>query len=250
MRKGKVQKIDYDIERLGSMADKYYNEGKFLSSLRLAYRQYELYGGDGDIYARLADIYEGMGLHASAINWLYKFLDEADPQDFPDIFEGLAVNYLNMGQETHAAYYYNRLIDTDESLPIEAKQDIIDAFAKPTKSGIRFVYPPEIADYSKELEQGSRALKAGDCKNAVRLLGSVAKGAKEYAQAKEMQAVAHLLSGEESEAEKICLELLQTHPDNARALATLSAVYLEQGKTEESKEIALRTGTGKYRRFI
>lgn len=241
----KVKKIDYDIDRLGAMSDKYYNEGKLLSALRLAYRQYELYGGDGDIYTRLADIYEGMGLHASAINWLYRFIDVAEVDDLPDIYEGLAVNYLNMGQENYSAYYYNRLIDADASLPIEAKQDILDAFSKPKKAGFRFVYPPEAADYSKELELGSRALKAGDCKRAVKTFELIEKGSKEYAQAKEMQAVAHLLAGEESEAEKICLELLETKPSDTRALATLSAVYLEQGKKEESREIALKLSSTK-----
>ncbi len=236
----KVKKIDYDIDRLGAMSDKYYNEGKLLSALRLAYRQYELYGGDGDIYTRLADIYEGMGLHASAINWLYRFIDIAEVDDLPDIYEGLAVNYLNMGQENYSAYYYNRLIDADASLPIEAKQDILDAFSKPKTAGFRFVYPPEAADYSKELELGSRALKAGNCKLAVKAFEQIEKGSKEYAQAKEMQAVAHLLAGQECEAEKICLELLETKPNDTRALATLSAVYLEQGKKDESREIALK----------
>ncbi|MBO5240833.1 MAG: tetratricopeptide repeat protein [Clostridia bacterium] len=239
-KKGKVEKIDYDIDRLGFMADKYYNEGKFLSALRFAYRQYELCGGDGDIFTRLADIYEGMGLHASAINWLYKYMDVGEEQDFPEIFESLAVNYLNMGQENCSAYYYNRLIDVDESLPIEAKQDILDVFSKPKNAGFRFVYPPEAADYSKELDAGSRALKAGDCKRAVEMFRQIEKGSKQYAQAKEMQAVAHLLAGEEDEAERICLELLETKPEDTRALATLSAVYLEQEKKEESQKIALK----------
>ena len=135
MRKSsKVRKIDYDIERLGAMADKYYNEGKLLSAVQFAYRQYELYGGDGDIYTRLADIYEALGLHASAINWLYKFMDIAEIDELPDIYEGLAVNYLNMGQENYSAYYYNRLIDADASVPMEAKQDILNAFSKPKSS--------------------------------------------------------------------------------------------------------------------
>ena len=241
----KVKKIDYDIDRLGAMSDKYYNECKLLSALRLAYRQYEFYGGDGDIYTRLADIYEGMGLHASAINWLYRFIDIAEVDDLPDIYEGLAVNYLNMGQENYSAYYYNRLIDADATLPIEAKQDILDAFSKPKTAGFRFVYPPEAADYSKELEMGSRALKAGNCKLAVKTFELIEKGSKEYAQAKEMQAVAHLLAGEESQAENICLELLETKPNDTRALATLSAVYLEQGKKEQSQEIALKLYSSK-----
>ncbi len=222
------------------MADKYYNEGKYVSALRLAYRQYELYGEDGEICTRLADIYEGMGLHSSALNWWYRFLDIATEEELPDIFEGLAVNYLNLGQETQSAYYYNRLIDADEALPEETKMDIVNAFSKDKRSLFRFVYPPKLADYSKEIDYGSRALKSGDCKRAIDVLSRVAKGSKDYAAAKEMQAVAYLLAGDIAQAREACEELLLENPDDIRVQATLAAVYLEDGKEAESREIALR----------
>lgn len=221
-------------------ADKYYNEGNYIAALRLAYRQYDLYGGDGDIFTRLSDIYEGMGLHASAINWWYRFLDIAETEDLPDIYEGLAVNYLNMGNEAQSAYYYNQLVDSDATLPEETKLDIAEAFSKDKRERFRFVYPPRLADFSKEIDMGSHALKLGDCKRAVQVLDRVEKGSKDYAHAKEMQAVAHLLAGEDKRAENICTELLAETPDDVRVLATLAAVYLEQGRTEESKQIALK----------
>ena len=240
MEKGKIAKIDFSEERLARQADKYYNEGKYFSALRLAYRQYENYGGDGDIFARLCDIYEGMNLHGSAINWWFRFLDIADEQDLPDIYEGLAINFLNLGNETQSAFYYNQLIDADASISEEVKMDIVDAFSKDKRDNFRFVYPPKLADYSKEIEQGSRALKVGDCERAIHTLDKVAEGAKGYEKAKELQAVAYLLSGDADQAEKICLQLLQAYPDDVRVLATLSAVYLEQDKKEESKALALR----------
>lgn len=240
MKERKTMKIDYSSKRLGMQADKYYNEGKYLSALRLAYRQYELYGGDGEVFTRLADIYEGMGLHSSANNWWYRFLDIADEEDLPDIYEGLAVNYLNMGQEAHSAYYYNRLMDADETLPEETKMDIVDAFSKDKRSLFRFVYPPKLADYSKELDHGSRALKAGDCKRAITILDKVVKGSKEYAAAQEMQAVAYLLDGEVEKARNTCEALLEEEPDDIRVLATLAAVYLEEGREEESRALALK----------
>ena len=130
MDKRKTAKIDYSLERLSSQADKYYNEGKYLSALRLAYRQYDLYGGDGDVFARLCDIYEGMGLHGSALNWWYRFLDIATEEDLPEIYEGIAVNYLNLGNESQAAYYYNLLIDSDAMIPAETKREIAESFVK------------------------------------------------------------------------------------------------------------------------
>lgn len=240
MKDGKTVTIDQSRKRLAALADKYYNEGNYLSALRLAYKELELYGGDGDVYTRLSDIYEGMGLHGSALNWWFRFLDIAETEDLPDIYEGLAVNYLNMGNETQSAYYYNKLIDVDDTLPEEVKMDIVDAFSKDKTQGFRFVYPPQLADYTQELDTGSKALKAGDCKRAVALLSLVEKGSKDYASAQEMLAVARLLSGEVDEAEKICQTLLEENPDDIRILATLAAVYLEQGRNEESKQIALR----------
>ena len=89
----KTMAIDYSRKRLAKLADKFYNEGKYLSALRFAYEELNGYGEDVDVFARFADIYEGMGLHLSAINWFSRFLDVAADEDFPDVYEGLAVNY-------------------------------------------------------------------------------------------------------------------------------------------------------------
>ncbi len=240
MKDGKTVRIDFSRARLASLADKYYNEGKYLSALRLAYKEMELYGGDGDVYARFSDIYEGMDLHLSAINYWYRFLDEADESDFPDIYEGLAANYLHLGNETQAAYYYNKLLEVDDSLPEETKQDIIDAFSKEKRDKFRFVYPPRLADYTEEVDGGSEALKTGNCKRAIELLSVVERGSKDFAAAREMQAIAHLLDGDTQAAKAACFELLEEIPDDVRVLATLAAVYLEEGDTESSKKLALQ----------
>ena len=234
----KTRKIDFSCRRFGKMADKYYNEGNYVSALRFAYKQLHLYGGDADIYARLADIYEGMSLNGSALKWWFRLLDIADEEDLPDVYEGIAINYLNLGNEGQAAYYYNRLIDADDNLPEETKLDIAAAFSTKKRDKFRFVYPPKLADYSNEVSLGSKALKAGDCARAISMLDKVEKGSKEYVSAKEMQAVSYLLAGQADVAETICLDLLQDAPDNVRVKATLAAVYLEEGKTEESRLLA------------
>ena len=221
---GSTKAIDFSRKTLGKIADKFYNDGKYLSALRLAHKEQEEHGNDPDVFARLADIYEAMGLHGSAINCLFQLLDIAHEDDLPEVYESLAANFLSLGNESQAAYYYNKLIDVDETIPVETKLDIAEAFSVKKKDKFRFVYPPELADYSKEVAVGSKALKMGDCKRAVAEFSKIAKGAKEYASAKEMQAVAHLLAGEKDEAEKICLALLQDDPDDIRALATLAAV--------------------------
>lgn len=240
MAKKKEKKIDFSSKRLGNLADKFYNEGNYLSALRFAYRQLEEYGGDGDAYARLSDIYEGMSLNGSAVNWWFRFLDIADESDLPDIYEGLAVNFLNLGNESISAFYYNKLIDVDDSLPEESKFDIVSAFSSAKKSGFRFVYPPHLADYTQELTIGSRALKKGDCDRAIEELSKVEKGSKDFATAKEIQAVAYLLKGDPKSAETLCLEALEEKPDDVRVQSTLAAAYLEQNRETDSKEIAVK----------
>ncbi len=240
MKEKKTKRIDLSRKRIAHLADEYYNEGDFLSALRFAHRELEEYGGDADVYARLCDIYEGMHLQGSALNYWFRYLDVADPEDLPDIYEGLAANFLSMGNERQAAYYYEKLVDADDSLPEETRMEIIEAFAQDKRAKFRFVYPPKLADYSTELSLGSRALKAGDCQRAIAAFDKVEKGAKEYNTAKEMQAVAYLLDGKVKEAENACLEVLEDFPDEVRVLATLAAVYLEQDRKEESLVLAKR----------
>lgn len=236
---GKVRKIDFSRGRLGIMADKYYNEGNFVSALKFAHRELNEYGGDGEVFARLADIYEGMQLQGTAIRWWFRYLDVATEEELPDVYESLAVNFLTLGQESQSAYYYNQLLNADEeNLPEDFKMDIAEAFASPKKSKLRFVYPPRLADYSEEIRIGSQALKLGDCDRAIQEFSTVTKGSKQYAQAMEMCAVAHLLKGETEAAELVCNDLLQIEPDNVRVLATLAAVYIEQGRNAESRAIA------------
>ncbi len=243
MKGNKVQKFDFSRERLSLLTDKFYHEGKFLSALKIAYRELNAYDGDGELFARFSDIYEGMNLQGTAINWWFRYLDIAKEEDLPEVYEGLAVNFLNLGQESASAYYYNKLIDVDDTLTEESKFDIAEAFSTSKKEKFRFVYPPRLADYSKEVNLGSNALKHGKLDKAVEEFSKVERGSKQYGQAMEMQAIALLLSGKAEEAEKTCQQLLEDEPNNIRAYATLAAVYLEQGRKEESKALALRLTT-------
>lgn len=240
MTERKVLKIDFSRNRLRERAEKYYDEGNYLSALRFTYKEMSLYGGNGETYMMLSDIYENMELYSSAVNCWFRFMDNCTGDDLPDIYEGLAVNYLNMGNEAQSAFYYNKLIDADDTLTEENKVEIAETFARDKRSNFRFVYPPRFADYSGETEAGARALKSGDCKRAISILSKVEEGSPDYERAREIQAVAYLLSGRAKEAEKICLALIDGNQENVQALATLAAVYTEQGKHEESKAVAFR----------
>ena len=84
-REQKVLKIDFSRRRLRERAEKYYDEGNYLSALRFTYKEMSLYGGDGDIYTMLSDIYENMELYSSAVNCWFRFMDNCSGEDLPDI---------------------------------------------------------------------------------------------------------------------------------------------------------------------
>lgn len=236
----KVRTIDYGRRLLRSQAEKRYGEGDYLSALRFTGRELALYGADADSYARLADIYENMGLYTSALNCWFRFVDVCSTEDLPDAYEGLAVNYLNLGNDAQSAYYYNKLIDADDTLTGGDKAQIAEMFSVEKSSGFRFVYPPELADYRAETARGGAALKNGDLDGAVYYLSQVKKGAKAYAAAQEMLAVATLLKGDSEGAEEICRALLKENENDVQALSTLSAIYSEEDRREESRKIAER----------
>lgn len=243
MKQTKVKTIAFDSDLYARVAEKYYREGNHIAALKYSHKQLE-HADDvwlkAEAYTRLCDLYEDMGLNAQAVAYLFEYLDICDEEELPDVYESLAVNFLNLGNESQSAYYYNKLIDVDDTLPEETRQDIIDAFSKQKNSGYRFVYPPKKADYAKEMELGGKALKNGAFEKAVSMFSSVEKGAKDYPEAMELQAVAHLLSDNAKQAEQVCDELLKDYPNRVQAMATLAAVYLEQGRAEESKQLALK----------
>lgn len=237
---GKTRRIDFSAKRLNAMAEKFYNEGNYVSALRFTFREIEENGESPISLNRLCDIYENLGLNSTAIKYLFKLLDISDEIDYPDVYEGLAVNYLNMGKEAQSAFYYNCLIDADESISSEMKLEIAEAFAQKPKSPFKISYPPRLAEYHEELDIAARALKRGDCKTASRALVKVEKGSKHYETAREMLSLSYVLSGKLEEAKSVCEEILQTNPDSIRAWATLAATYLESKEFDKSKEIAVK----------
>ncbi|MBQ8320073.1 MAG: tetratricopeptide repeat protein [Clostridia bacterium] len=225
-------------ERLRSMAENYYADGNYIAALRFLYKEFQEYGGDFEGYLRMADAYENLGLNAYALKWLFQALDIAEEEDLPDLYEGIAVNFLSLGEEAASAYYYNLLIGVDDTLTKENKMEIAAAFSKNKKDAFRFVWPPELADFSPELDAGAQELKDGNTRNAIEQFSKVEKGSREYLDARQMMAVSHLLEGETSEAEKLCLEALEIDPYHIQTRSTLAAVYLEQGRPEESLALA------------
>ncbi len=240
----KILSFEKNKTRLKRLSDKYIDEGNFVQALRFLFQELQETEDVADVHIRIADAYERMNLYGSAINHLFLALHECEyEEDLPDIYEGLGANFMHLGIDNQSAYYYNRLIDADDTLTDENKYEIAQAFAKDKRDMFHFVYPPVLADYSKEMEEGSKLLKSGACDRAAAIFASVPKGNEDYVEAKQLEAVSLLLNGDAAGAEAVCQKVLADSPDDVQTLATLSAVYLEQGRADESKALALRLCT-------
>lgn len=240
MSKETIQKIDYSAKHCGDLAYRFALNAEYTNALRFAFKEYEISGECFKSCCQISDIYEKMGLSALAINWSFRMLEaECDGEMLPEIYEGLSLNYYDLGEEDVSTYYYKCMLAEDEEMVYsDGAAELAELLEKERPNALKFVHPPQLADYSEHISTAARALKHGDCKRAISILKKVAKGSKQYEEAQEMVSVAHLLQGEAERAESVCKLLLLDYPDNVRAKATLAAAYLEQGKSEESREIA------------
>ena len=234
-------KFDEKPRRLRALAEKYYDEGDYLSALRFFRREERTYGADSELYARIADVYENMGMHEQAIKEIFFALEFAQTEeDVIDAYEGLAVNYMNSGKSDVSAYYYHMLLTTDEQITQDEKLEIMSYFARDKKSPVRVVYPPAQADFSEEMDAGSQALKDGKLSLAIQMLSAVPQGNCDFVEAQQLTAVAMLLDGRAREAKIACERALQENPNDVQTRATLAAVYMELGEPERSYDLAVQ----------
>ncbi len=230
--------FDGSEERLDRIIRKKMSDGDYLSALQLVNRRNAFFAPTEDSYALQADLYEILEVNSQALKTWYKFLNVVEEYSLPEAYEGLAVNYMNLGKESQAAYYYNLLIRVDDELTEESKMEIVETFSKPKKAGFRVVYPPEKADYSEEIDKGLHALKEGKLTLARQVFERVQKGAKQFRAAQNLIAVTCLLEDKCDEALARCEKLLAENDCDVQANTTYAAVLGQFNRQDEAKEIA------------
>ncbi len=231
----KVLYFDDGEERLDKSIRKRTEEGRPLEALRLTNRRNEFFDPTPDSYAAQADLYETLEVYTQAVKTWYRFLNECDEDSLAEAYEGLAVNYMNLGKEGQSAYYYNQLLRVDDELSEESKMDIVEMFSKPKKEAFRIVYPPEKADYTPEIEQGLRALRESNFSSAREAFSQVAAGSPQYRTAQNLVAVAYLLEDRKEEARALCEKLIAENDGDVQAYTTYAAIL---GQTEEREKAA------------
>lgn len=238
----KTDRIDLSADRLLSIAADAVEEHDYIAALKMLNKNAVLNGNDEDSFMLYAEAFDDMGLYEKCVNGWFKYIDYAgDAADLAEAYEGIAVSFMNMGMDNFAAVYYNKLlIETDSTLSPENRQEIIEAFLKSEKPPLRFAWPPRLADYSKELEQGVDFMRANEFENAVNEFSKVDEGSEKYLAARNYIAMCNVICDRNEQAEEECRNILKRDPDNVQALTTLAAVKSQQHKAEEAKELAYR----------
>lgn len=224
------------------MASQSLSDHNFIDTLRMLNKNAVLNGNAEESYMLYAETFDDMDLHEKCANGWFKYLDYAfDNADLAEAYEGLAVAYMNMNDDEMGAYYYEKLLtETAQELSDQEKKDIISSFIKPEKTPLKLVYPPEMADYSEEIDGGISRMRRNDYEGAIEEFDKVDEGNDRYFSARNYIAMCKIIIDKCDEAEQECQAILKREPQNVQALATLSAVKVQQSKVEESKELAKR----------
>lgn len=236
----KTQEIDFSDERLLTLAAEMLDDHNLIGALKMLNKNAELNYCDDRAYMLYAEIFDDMELYERSINYWFRYLDEATEADLADAYEGLAVNFMNVGNEHFAAYYYNKLLIETDDLSPENRREIIDSFLRREENPLKFAYPPEIADYSAEIARGIELMRSQQYDKAVEEFDKVAEGNQGYLLARNYIAMCNVICDKADEAEKECRAILSKKPNDVQALTTLAAVKSEQKKADEGRELAYR----------
>jgi tetratricopeptide (TPR) repeat protein len=238
-RQRKILKFKRSEDDLLNSADKRIADGEYLTALRLLNSCYDDFGPSYDLFEMMADVYELLEVNPQALRTCFYMLDICGEDDLPDAYEGIAVNYMNLGRDTQAAYYYNLLMQVDDEISEESKMELIESFSQPKKEKFRFVYPPEKADYGEQIEAGMRALKQGKCSLARESFAAVSPESEEqYNSARNLTAISYLLEDKYDKALSLCEQLLAENDEDVQAYITYAAVLGQLGRREEAVKVA------------
>ena len=236
----KTVNIDLSSDRLLAIASDMVDDHDYIGALKMLNKNAETSFSDEDAYMLYAEIFDDIGLYEKCVNSWFKYIDCTLSDDLGEAYEGLAVAFMNLGNEHHSAYYYNKLLKDSEGLDAEMRREIMDSFLVRDKNPLKFVYPPELADCSDVIAEGIDKMKQGEYDKAVEEFEAVGEGNKDYIAARNYIAMCKIISDKFDEAEEECLNLLKTYPDNVQALTTLAAVKTEKKEYDESKKLAKR----------
>lgn len=235
----KTLDIDLSDDRLISIAADLVDSHDYLGALKMLNKNRNISGDDEDSLMLYAEIFDDLGLYEKSVNGWFRYLDLAeDTGDLSDCYEGLAVGYMNLGNEHYSAYYYNKLLMETGELDEAARNEIIENFMSEQDNPLKFAYPPALADCSEIFSDGIAYMRNGEYEKAVEEFDKIEDGNPRYLDARNYIAMCAIIADKTEEAEQECRKILEKHPDDVQALSTLTAVMGEKNDTESARSLA------------
>ncbi len=237
----KILNFDLSEERLLCMAEEMVDEHNYIAALKMLNKNAGINGDSDRSLMLYAEIFDDMDLYEKCVNGWYKYLDyaeDADPEDLSDCYEGLAVAYMNLGDQARSAHYYHKLLTGTEGIDEEMREQILSDFLAMDENPLKFAYPPEIADRTEFIKNGIEYMKQNEYELAVAEFDMVEERNPKYNTARNYIAMCKIICDKADEAEEECRGILSRDPENVQALTTLAAVKTETGNRDESLALA------------
>ncbi len=220
-------------EFLIDSAEKRMSSGDHMGALTVLNKRAGLYPPSADSLALYADVYEELELwHLAADAWFH-FLDICNEADFSEGYEGLAIAFLNMGNELQSTYYYTRAYADEEGFQ-EGFADFLENYSPDEPPALRIVGEED----PEALREGLGLMREGELQKARQRLFRVDPESPDFPAAAALAAMCLLMMGDEGEAEAECKELVSAFPENTNVLTTYIAVLGARGKKKRAAEIA------------
>ncbi len=166
----KILNFDLSEERLLCMAEEMVDEHNYIAALKMLNKNAGINGDSDRSLMLYAEIFDDMDLYEKCVNGWYKYLDyaeDADPEDLSDCYEGLAVAYMNLGDQARSAHYYHKLLTGTEGIDEDMREQILSDFLAMDENPLKFAYPPEIADRTEFIKNGIEHMKQNEYELAV-----------------------------------------------------------------------------------
>ncbi len=220
----KTLEFDPAADRLIGIAAQLVDSHNYIGALKMLNKNAEADGVDEDGYMLYAEIFDDMGLYERCVNFWFRFMDNTAECDWTDCYEGLAVSYMNLGNQHFSAYYYNKLLFENGEISSEEREQIVGDFLATEENPLKFVYPPRLADCTRIFADGIEFMKAGEYDRAAAEFEKVDEENEKYFSARNYIAMCKIISDRTDEAEQECLNLLK-RGQARRGIAACRASY-------------------------
>ncbi len=225
-----IPELKFDDDFLLDSAQARIEEGDLMGALTVLNKREELHEPLADAYELYADIYEELEQWNLVADAWFRFLDTCAREEFSDGYEGLAIAFMNMGNELQSAYYY-RLACGEADGPTRIRME-----ERPKLHLVHSEGAP--IEHTELLAEGLVLLKVGELAEARKKFAEIPEESADYASGAGLSAMCALMDGNETEAEEECERLLKDYPDNVQILTTYCAVLGAREKNAEARSVA------------